>query len=119
MTRTSFPSPQTILLLISCFCQQLRFAQKISFLPKKEFLESVAGPGKRFVNDGDKIEASYLDSVNSRPDTLETFLNFLKGTKSPVTTGLDLRSLLLAQKEEKIALQSLVDQTRVDMQGIR
>ena len=67
---------------------------------------------------GDKITAQFLDSIN-QPDSLDTFLDFLKGVESPVSSVLDLRSLLVAQKEEKIALQSLVDQMRLDMQGIR
>jgi hypothetical protein len=32
---------------------------------------------------------------------------------------MELRGLLLAQKEEKIELRSLIDQMRVDIQGIR
>ena len=57
-------------------------------------------------------------SPNSR-GTLDNLLNFLKVSGSPVAGLMELRSLLLAQKEEKIVLRSLVDQMRVDLQGIR
>ena len=67
----------------------------------------------------EKISADFLDSVKSQEDTLDNFLDFLKKDQSPVSTTLELRSLLLSQKEEKLALQSLVDQMKVDMQGIR
>ena len=38
---------------------------------------------------------------------------------SPVSSVVELRSLLLQQKEEKVALQSLVDQMRIEMQGVK
>ena len=53
------------------------------------------------------------------PDTLDSLLNFLKTSGSPVSGLLDLRSLLLEQKEEKIMLRTLVDQMKVDMAGLR
>lgn len=53
------------------------------------------------------------------PDTLDSLLNFLKQTDSPVSGVMELRGILLAQKEEKIELRSLVDQMRVEIQGIR
>ena len=53
------------------------------------------------------------------PDTLDSLLNFLKTTGSPVSGLLDLRSLLLEQKEEKIMLRTLVDQMKVDIAGLR
>ena len=59
-----------------------------------------------------------LKSVDS-PDTLDSLLDFLKQTASPVSGVMELRGLLLAQKEEKIELRSLVDQMKVDIQGIR
>ena len=51
--------------------------------------------------------------------TLDNLLNFLKDENSPVSGIMELRSLLLGQKEEKIVLRSLVEQMRVDLQGIR
>ncbi len=53
------------------------------------------------------------------PDTLDALLRFLRAPGSPVKGVMELRSLLLAQKEEKIVLRSLVDQMRVDMQGMK
>ena len=53
------------------------------------------------------------------PDTLDSLLNFLKTSGSPVSGLLDLRSLLLEQKEEKIMLRTLVDQMKVDIAGLR
>ena len=53
------------------------------------------------------------------PDTLDSLLNFLKKSGSPVSGLLDLRSLLLEQKEEKIMLRTLVDQMKVDIAGLR
>ncbi len=55
----------------------------------------------------------------NRGDTLESLLKFLKESGSPVSGVMELRSLLLAQKEEKIVLRSLVDQMSVDLQGIK
>ena len=46
-------------------------------------------------------------------------LAFLKVPGSPVSGVMELRSLLLAQKEEKILLRSLLDQMQVDLKGIR
>ena len=53
------------------------------------------------------------------PDTLDSLLNFLKTSGSPVQGLLDLRSLLLEQKEEKVMLRTLVDQMKVDITGLR
>ena len=53
------------------------------------------------------------------PDTLDSLLHFLKTSGSPVSGLLDLRSLLLEQKEEKIMLRTLVDQMKVDIAGLR
>lgn len=52
-------------------------------------------------------------------DTLDALLHFLSASGSPVDGLLELRSLLLAQKEEKIILASFVDEMRLDLQGIR
>ena len=53
------------------------------------------------------------------PDTLDSLLSFLKTSRSPVKGLLDLRSLLLEQKEEKVMLRTLVDQMKVDISGLR
>ena len=55
----------------------------------------------------------------NRQDTLDVLLAFLKVPGSPVSGVMELRSLLLAQKEEKILLRSLLDQMQVDLKGIR
>ena len=74
-------------------------------------------------NGSQQITDNFLASaVNTNPDdTLESFLDFLKENedKSPVSSLLELRSLLLQQKEEKVALQSLVDQMKTEMRGIK
>jgi hypothetical protein len=57
--------------------------------------------------------------LTSKGDSLESLLKFLKDSGSPVSGVMELRSLLLAQKEEKIWLKSLVDQMRVDVQGMK
>ena len=44
---------------------------------------------------------------------------FLQETKSPVSSVLDLRSLLVSQKEEKIELENGLRQMSIEMQGIR
>ena len=50
---------------------------------------------------------------------LDTFLKFLQETKSPVSSILDLRSLLVTQKEEKIELENGLRQMGIEMEGIR
>lgn len=69
-------------------------------------------------NGSDKITAEFMESVN-RPDTLDTFLDFLKEAQSPISSVMELRSLLLAQKEEKVVLENLLHQMKIDMQGVR
>lgn len=70
-------------------------------------------------NGSQKITNSFLNSLNGPDDTLDAFLEFLKESNSPVSSVVELRSLLLQQKEEKVALQSLVDQMRIEMQGVK
>ena len=54
------------------------------------------------------------------PDTLDSLLSFLKTHgDSPVSGLLDLRGLLLEQKEEKVMLRTLVDEMRVDIASLR
>ena len=54
------------------------------------------------------------------PDTLDSLLSFLKTHgDSPVSGLLDLRGLLLEQKEEKVMLRTLVDEMRVDIGSLR
>ena len=59
-------------------------------------------------------------------DVLDSLLDFLRVSSSSSSSSstsvsglMELRSLLLAQKEEKILLRSLVDQMRVDLRGIK
>ena len=52
-----------------------------------------------------------LDYYRNRSRTVYIFVS--------VSGVMELRGLLLAQKEEKIELRSLVDQMRVDIQSIR
>ena len=72
-------------------------------------------------NGSQQITDNFLASVNSPDDTLDGFLDFLKENEdqSPVSSLLELRSLLLQQKEEKVALQSLVDQMKSEMRGVK
>ena len=69
-------------------------------------------------NGASKIQEEFLASEN-KPDSLQTLLNFLKDVKSPISSILELRGLLLAEKEEKVALQNLIKQLKTDMIGIR
>ena len=69
-------------------------------------------------NGASKIQEEFLASEN-QPDSLQTLLNFLKDVKSPISSILELRSLLLAEKEEKVAMQNLIKQLKTDMIGIR
>ena len=73
-------------------------------------------------NGSQQITDNFIASVNASPDdTLDNFLDFLKENEdqSPVSSLLELRSLLLQQKEEKVALQSLVDQIKSEMRGVK
>lgn len=69
-------------------------------------------------NGASEIQEEFLASEN-KPDSLQTLLNFLKDVKSPISSILELRGLLLAEKEEKVALQNLIKQLKTDMIGIR
>ena len=54
-----------------------------------------------------------------KKDTLDSLLSFLKVSGSPVSGVMELRSLLMSQKEEKILLRSVVEQMRVELKGIK
>ena len=69
-------------------------------------------------NGASKIQEEFLASEN-KPDSLQSLLNFLKDVKSPISSVLELRGLLLAEKEEKVAMQNLIKQLKTDMIGIR
>ena len=69
-------------------------------------------------NGASKIQEEFLASEN-QPDSLQTLLNFLKDVKSPISSILELRGLLLAEKEEKVAMQNIIKQLKTDMIGIR
>ena len=85
-----------------------------SLSPVKEF--NILKPDED--NGQEKISAAFKASINS-PDTLDTFLKFLQETKSPISSILDLRSLLVTQKEEKIELENGLRQMGIEMEGIR
>ena len=69
-------------------------------------------------NGAQKIQDEFSKSIQG-PDTLEKLLEFLKEAKSPVSSALELRSLLLFQKEEKMILESVIEHLKADMVGIR
>ena len=96
------------------FCGLLLIFQSV----KAENLEPIEAFQNVEMNNGSaEISARFEESQNF--DTLDSFLKFLKEAQSPVTTVLELRSLLLAQKEEKVALQNLVQQMKLEMKGIK
>ena len=91
---------------------------------RSESLESLS-PVQEFTvikpesdNGRQKISAEFMASVNA-PDTLDSFLNFLQESESPVSSLLDLRNLLEMQKEEKLQLENGLRQVGVEMEGIR
>ena len=105
-----------IILSISC-CQAEKDLEVIQPDPELSVIEPESDNGSQQITNNFLVSA-----VNTNPDdTLESFLDFLKENedKSPVTSLLELRSLLLQQKEEKVALQSLVDQMKTEMRGIK
>ena len=53
------------------------------------------------------------------PNTLDSFLKFLKEKESPVSSILDLKSLLISEQAEKIELENGLRQMGIEMQGIR
>jgi len=55
--------------------------------------------------------AKELRPIDS-PDSLDTLLDYLRQSNSPITGVLELRSILLAQKEEKIELRGMLEQER-------
>ena len=69
-------------------------------------------------NGAQKIQNEFSKSIQG-PDTLEKLLEFLKEAKSPVSSALELRSVLLSQKEEKMILESVIEHLKADMVGIR
>jgi hypothetical protein len=81
--------------------------------------EDDAGKGNSSENENASSEDVFQQNNIEAPDTLDSLLNFLKTSGSPVSGLLDLRSLLLEQKEEKVMLRTLVDQMKVDIAGLR
>ena len=53
------------------------------------------------------------------PNTLDSFLKFLREKESPVSSVLDLKSLLISEQAEKIELENGLRQMGIEMQGIR
>ena len=81
--------------------------------------EDNAEKGNSSENENASSEDVFQQNNIEAPDTLDSLLNFLKTSGSPVSGLLDLRSLLLEQKEEKVMLRTLVDQMKVDIAGLR
>ena len=50
---------------------------------------------------------------------MDNFLKFLKEKESPVSSVLDLKSLLISEQAEKIELENGLRQMGIEMQGIR
>ena len=96
---------------------------KKSLLPNSDIVASSIEENLENQDATDTENASSEDVLQQNnieaPDTLDSLLNFLKTSGSPVSGLLDLRSLLLEQKEEKVMLRTLVDQMKVDIAGLR
>ena len=96
---------------------------KESLSDQSENLDSTIEENEENLNASETENASSEDVFQQNnieaPDTLDSLLNFLKTSGSPVSGLLDLRSLLLEQKEEKVMLRTLVDQMKVDIAGLR
>ena len=96
---------------------------KKSLLPNSDIIASSIEENLENQDATDTENASSEDVLQQNnieaPDTLDSLLNFLKTSGSPVSGLLDLRSLLLEQKEEKVMLRTLVDQMKVDIAGLR
>ena len=96
---------------------------KESLYEQSDTLDSTIEENEENQNASDPENASSEDVFQQNnieaPDTLDSLLNFLKTSGSPVSGLLDLRSLLLEQKEEKVMLRTLVDQMKVDIAGLR
>ena len=96
---------------------------KESLYEQSDTLDSTIEENEENQNASDTENASSEDVFQQNnieaPDTLDSLLNFLKTSGSPVSGLLDLRSLLLEQKEEKVMLRTLVDQMKVDIAGLR
>ena len=94
-----------------------------SLLPNPDIIPSSIEENLENQDAADTENASSEDVLQQNnieaPDTLDSLLNFLKTSGSPVSGLLDLRSLLLEQKEEKVMLRTLVDQMKVDIAGLR
>ena len=96
---------------------------KKSLFPNSDVIASSIEENVENQDAADSENASSEDVLQQNnieaPDTLDSLLNFLKTSGSPVSGLLDLRSLLLEQKEEKVMLRTLVDQMKVDIAGLR
>ena len=105
----------TLITLSITSCQAQKDLEVIQPDPILSIIQSEKDNGSQQITD------NFLASVNSPDDTLDGFLDFLKENEdqSPVSSLLELRSLLLQQKEEKVALQSLVDQIKSEMRGVK
>ena len=72
-------------------------------------------------NGAQRIENEFSETLQtSHPDdTLGQLLDFLKEVKSPISSVLDLRNILVVQKEEKMAMETIIRELRAEMVGLR
>ena len=70
-------------------------------------------------NGAQRIENEFSETLQTHPDTLEQLLDFLKEVKSPISSVLDLRNILVVQKEEKMAMETIIRELKAEMVGLR
>ena len=72
-------------------------------------------------NGAQRIEKEFSETLQtSHPDdTLGQLLDFLKEVKSPISSVLDLRNILVVQKEEKMAMETMIRELKAEMVGLR
>ena len=72
-------------------------------------------------NGAQRIEKEFSETLQtSQPDdTLGQLLDFLKEVKSPISSVLDLRNILVVQKEEKMAMETMIRELKAEMVGLR
>ena len=72
-------------------------------------------------NGAQRIEKEFSETLQtSQPDdTLGQLLDFLKEVKSPFSSVLDLRNILVVQKEEKMAMETMIRELKAEMVGLR
>ena len=72
-------------------------------------------------NGAQRIEKEFSETLQtSQPDdTLGQLLDFLKEVESPISSVLDLRNILVVQKEEKMAMETMIRELKAEMVGLR